>query len=98
MLLTQTQDKPKLNKHIEHLTYIYKHKNKGKSKKSDEPKLETLPQHQNSLEMVLTILLNQSIHDQIKEELVNLELKDQDQKGPNQEKFDLRMFCEKFSL
>ena len=48
--------------------------------------------------MVLTILLNQSIHNQIKEELVNLELKDQDQKGPNQEKFDLRMFCEKFSL
>ena len=48
--------------------------------------------------MVLTILLNQSIHNQIKEELVNLELKDQDQKGPDQEKFDLRMFYEKFSL
>ena len=45
MLLTQTRDKPKLNKHIEHLTHIYKHKNKGKSKKSDELKLETLPQY-----------------------------------------------------
>ena len=48
MLLTQTRDKPKLNRHIRAFnthTHIYKHKNKGKSKKGEDPKLETLPQH-----------------------------------------------------
>ena len=49
MLLTQTRDKPKLNRHIRAFnrhTHIYINtKNKGKSKKGEDPKLETLPQH-----------------------------------------------------
>ena len=48
MLQIQTQNKPKLNKHIKEIKtyiYIYKHKNKGRIKKSEGPKLETLPQH-----------------------------------------------------
>ena len=49
MLKTLTQSKPSLNKHT---TNIYKNMHKTrKLKKNKEPKLETLPQHKNSLEL-----------------------------------------------
>jgi len=56
MLKIWTQSKPKL-------AYTLKPQNKwtnNKTKKSEEPKLEPLPQHKNSLELDLTIPLNQS--------------------------------------
>ena len=42
MLLTETLSKPKLTKHVKTLKHIYKN---TKIKKSEEPKLEHLPQH-----------------------------------------------------
>ena len=49
MLKTQTQTKPRLNKHIiANKTHI---RNMHKTTKSERPKLEILPQHNNSLEL-----------------------------------------------
>ena len=44
MLITQTRNKPKLNKHIIH-THTHTQRNKEKQGKSKKPKLETLLQH-----------------------------------------------------
>ena len=51
MLLTQTRNKSKLNKHIRALKHKNKTRNYNKTKKSEEPKIEPLPQHKNSLEL-----------------------------------------------
>ena len=48
MFITQTQGKPRLNRHIKANKTHIKTQNQ---KKSEELKLETLPQHQNSLEL-----------------------------------------------
>ena len=46
MLITQTRNKPKLNKHIIHThTHTHTQRNKEKQGKSKKPKLETLLQH-----------------------------------------------------
>ena len=56
MLLTWTQSKPKLNKHTKpNKTY----EQNNKTKKSEEPKLEHLPHHKNSLELDLIVPLSQ---------------------------------------
>ena len=44
MLITQTRNKPKLNKHIIN-THTHTQRNKEKQGKSKKPKLETLLQH-----------------------------------------------------
>ena len=57
MLLIRTYGKPKLTQHIKaHKTY----KQTIKWTKSEEPKLEPLPQHKNFLELDLTVPLSQS--------------------------------------
>ena len=48
MLITQTRNKPKLNKHIINThthTHTHTQRNKEKQGKSKKPKLETLLQH-----------------------------------------------------
>ena len=51
MLLTQTRNKLRLDWYIKALKHVNKQRNQRKSKKSEEPKIEPLPQHKNSLEL-----------------------------------------------
>ena len=51
MLLTQTRNKLRLDRYIKALKHVNKQRNQRKSKKSEEPKIEPLPQHKNSLEL-----------------------------------------------
>ena len=51
MLLTQTRNKLRLDWYIKALKHVNKQRNQRKSKKSEEPKIEPLPQHRNSLEL-----------------------------------------------
>ena len=51
MRLTQTRNKLRLENYIKALKHVNKQRNKIKSKKSEEPKIEPLPQYKNSLEL-----------------------------------------------
>ena len=51
MLLTETQNKPKLSKHIKALKHINKPRKHKKTRENEEPKIEPLPQYKNSLEL-----------------------------------------------
>ena len=55
---------------------------KIKTKKRKEKGVEPIPQNTKLLSLILTIPFSQSIHNQIKEVIRKLELKDQDQKRP----------------
>ena len=79
--------------------HIYKQKIKRKSKGNRKAKVRNFTSTQEfSRACFLTIPLSQSSHNQFKNKLVNLELKDQDQKRSQSNKIDLRMFCEKILL
>ena len=51
MLLTQTRNKLRLDRYIKALKHVNKQRNQRKSKKREEPEIEHLPQHKNSLEL-----------------------------------------------
>ena len=69
-----------------------------KPRKGEEPQLELLPQHKNSLELDLTIPLNQSNQQQNQQVSKLQKSKAKTKIGPNQVKLDMKMFCEKLSL
>ena len=66
MLQNKTKQKPKLNRYIKALKHINKQRNQRKLRKNEELKVETLPQHKNSLELDLTVPLSQSSHNKTK--------------------------------
>ena len=63
-----------------------------------EKSLENIPQNKSSFSLILTVPLSQIYSNQTKmiSKLQNLRIKTR--KGPNQNKIDLRMFCEKLPL
>ena len=63
-----------------------------------EKSLENIPQNKSSFSLILTVPLSQIYSNQTKmiSKLQNSRIKTR--KGPNQNKIDLRMFCEKLPL
>lgn len=51
MLLTQTRNKRRLDTYIKALKHVNKQRYQRKSKKCEEPMIEPLPQHKNSLKL-----------------------------------------------